>query len=395
MYKAQTIQQHFQVDYQYPVIFTRSIFYPGNLELIQIIKSGSAKAVLVIENAISIANPELLQEINYYFSFHEFSCQVLLMQGGESIKNDPARIEEVLTFLDAHQIDRHSYLIAVGGGALLDAVGYAAAIAHRGIRLVRVPTTVLSQNDSGVGVKTSVNYFGKKNFLGTFSPPYAVINDSVFLESLDDRNWRSGIAEAIKVALIKDEDFFDWIAENTIALNNRDMTVMEQLIFRCAELHVAHIGTAGDPFEKGSSRPLDFGHWAAHKLEYLTGYQLLHGEAVAIGIALDTVYSGLSGRLNSHSVSRVLQVLTDLGFEVFHPMLLEEGGLEIKSQLFQGLEEFREHLGGVLTIMLLAKIGKGEEVHEMHEHLLSEAAHYLFKFQTQAKESPVLIPQLV
>ncbi|WGQ11328.1 3-dehydroquinate synthase [Pedobacter gandavensis] len=395
MYKAQTIQQHFQVDYQYPVIFTRNIFYPGNLELIQIIKSGSAKAVLVIENTLLISNPELVQEINYYFKHHKFSCQVLLMEGGEGIKNNPARIEEVLTFLDTHQIDRHSYLIAIGGGALLDAVGYAGAIAHRGIRLIRVPTTVLSQNDSGVGVKNSVNYFGKKNFLGTFSPPYAVINDSVFLESLDGRNWRSGIAEAVKVALIKDEFFFDWITENIEELNNRDMGVMEQLIFRCAQLHVAHIGTAGDPFEKGSSRPLDFGHWAAHKLEYLTGYQLLHGEAVAIGIALDTVYSGLSGRLNSMSVSRVLHCLNALGFDIFHPLLLAENGLEINAALYQGLEEFREHLGGELTIMLLAAIGKGEEVHEMHQHLLSDAAQYLFKFQFQVQEAPVLIPQMV
>lgn len=393
MYKAQTIQQHFQVSYQYPVIFSRNIFNPENEELIEILRHGSAKAVLVIETAIRECHSGILREINNYFKVHGLHCEVLVIPGGEAIKNEPAYIEEVLTFIHEHRIDRHSYLIAVGGGALLDAVGYAAAIAHRGIRLIRVPTTVLSQNDSGVGVKNSVNHFGKKNFLGTFSPPYAVINDAVFLESLDDRNWRSGIAEAVKVALIKDKVFFDWISANVEALNNRDMTLMEQLVFRCAELHIEHIGTAGDPFEKGSSRPLDFGHWAAHKLECLSGYQLLHGEAVAIGIALDTVYSRLTGRLNAMEVFRVLDCLKALGFEIFHPMLLEEHSLEIHPQLFRGLEEFREHLGGELTIMLLAEIGKGEEVKEMSHTILSEAVQYLLKSSSVFNDNPILIQQ--
>ena len=114
-------------------------------------------------------------------------------------------------------IDRHAYVLAVGGGALLDMVGYAAATAHRGVRLVRVPTTVLSQNDSGIGVKNSVNAFGKKNFLGTFAPPFAVFNDFTFLTTLSDRDWRAGISEAIKVALLKDATFFAFLEEHATA----------------------------------------------------------------------------------------------------------------------------------------------------------------------------------
>lgn len=386
MYKAQNIQQHFQVDYSYKVVFTRNVFNETNTALKNIINNDNAKIVVVIERDIAVYHPGIINDIAGYFQMDTVESSILIVKGGESIKNDTRATEEILQLIHNNQVDRHSYLIVVGGGAVLDAAGYAAAIAHRGIRLIRIPTTVLSQNDSGVGVKTSVNYFGKKNFLGTFSPPYAVINDSVFLETLDERNWRSGIAEAIKVALIKDAVFFNWITENSRALNDRNMEIMEQLIFRCAQLHLEHIGTAGDPFEKGSSRPLDFGHWAAHKLEYLSGYQVLHGEAVAVGVALDAVYSRLSGRLDGTDLQRILNVLTTLGFEIFHPLLLQETTMEINPALVKGLEEFREHLGGELTVMLLRNIGTGEEVHHLNKNILSEAVQYLAKSNVLIQE---------
>src|SRR5690606_103915 len=125
---------------------------------------------------------------------------------------------------------------------ILDLSGYAAAIAHRGIKIIRIPTTVLSQNDSGVGVKNGVNYKGKKNFLGTFVPPFAVLNDYQFLTTLSDRDWRAGISEAIKVALIKDKSFFEWLESHAGELVARDQATMQYLIRRCAELHMEHIG---------------------------------------------------------------------------------------------------------------------------------------------------------
>ena len=131
-------------------------------------------------------------------------------------------------------------------------VGYAATVAHRGIKHIRIPTTVLSQNDSGIGVKNGINYKGKKNFLGTFAPPAAVFNDNQFLLTLSDRDYRSGISEAIKVALIKDHDFFLWLENNADALVKRDVEAMDYLIKRCAQLHLEHIGGA-DPFETGSA----------------------------------------------------------------------------------------------------------------------------------------------
>jgi 3-dehydroquinate synthase len=286
-------------------------------------------------------------------------------------------VERVLDAIHLRGIDRHSYVLAIGGGALLDAVGYATAIAHRGVRLIRIPTTVLSQNDSGVGVKNAINAFGKKNFLGTFAPPYAVLNDLGFLDTLPLREWRSGMAEAVKVSLIKDSSFFAELENTASQLIDRHSESMRRLVIRCAQLYIDHIAS-GDPFEMGSARRLDFGHWAAHRLEYLSDYRLRHGEAVAIGIALDTIYSKLAGHLIPEDCARVLNLLNQLGFDMWVPELghfLDDPSHP--RSVLRGLEEFREHLGGNLTVTLPRDIGAGFEVHDMNYDLIRQSIHEL------------------
>jgi 3-dehydroquinate synthase len=187
---------------------------------------------------------------------------------------------------------------------------------------------------------------------------------------------RSGWAEVLKHGLICDAAFFDWIEQNAVALAAFEPEPTRRLIFRSAELHLNHIATGGDPFEMGSARPLDFGHWAAHKLEQLSEYRLRHGEAVAIGIALDVTYARLRGLLAPVAAARVLSLLERLGFELFASELLhtdEHGQLLVVA----GLEEFREHLGGELTITLLSDIGQGVEVHEMDSHVVIRAIDIL------------------
>lgn len=371
-----TINQEFSITYQYPVIFTHHVFQKDNDAFCDflnrsIIAGEEKKALFVLDEGMLQHHPQLTEEIEIYLQL-KTSIKLApfsIVPGGEEVKNTSRYLKEILSAINNDGIDRHSFVVAVGGGAVLDLAGYAAATAHRGIRHIRIPTTVLSQNDSGMGVKNGINNFEKKNFLGTFTPPSAVFNDSHFLSTLDNRNWRSGMTEAVKVALIKDAEFFKWIEDNAIQLSNRDMEAMEYLVFRCAELHLQHI-SSGDPFEKGSSRPLDFGHWSAHKLEQLSNFSLSHGEAVAIGIALDTVYSEQIGWLTPEERERVLLVLQKLGFELYHPLLEEE-------LLLDGLAEFREHLGGRLTIMMLRKIGKGENVHVIDTDLVKKSIHIL------------------
>jgi len=139
---------------------------------------------------------------------------------------------------------------------------------------------------------------------------------------------------------------------------------------------VNHIATSGDPFEFGSARPLDFGHWAAHKLEQLSDYAIRHGEAVAIGIALDTIYSRKMGCLDAASAERVLHLLERLGFELFANELLNVDS-ESNLMVLKGLEEFREHLGGELTLTLLKAIGQGFEVHTMNLPRVIESIYEL------------------
>ena len=375
------LQQDFTVTFQYRVFFTEHLFSASNPVFSDFLKAAhqsdvKKKILFVIDQGVANAHPQLVNEIDSYFSIFqevELVPEKLFIPGGEIVKNDESYYKEVIEVINRNNIDRHSYVAAIGGGAVLDMVGYAAAISHRGIKHIRIPATVLSQNDSGVGVKNSINYLGKKNFLGTFVPPTAVFNDFQFLTTLSDRHWRSGIAEAIKVSLIRDAAFFEWLEGNSQALVIRDKAAMKYLVNRCAELHMQHI-SSGDPFELGSSRPLDFGHWSAHKLEQITNFEIYHGEAVAIGIALDTVYSQLIGKLPEESAQRIIQLLLKVGLPVTHPSAVIA---DDDSPILQGLQEFREHLGGELTIMLLNDIGKGEEVHSMDQEIIKEASKML------------------
>ncbi len=377
------IHQTFSVNFTYDVHFCRGLFHLENPLFASLfdLEKGAIRLLFVVDSGVDEAHPNLKKEIDAYckqYSGLNKRGEVLVVEGGEQVKNRFEWVQMLLEAIESRQIDRHSYLIAIGGGAVLDMAGFAAAIAHRGVRHIRIPTTILSQNDSGVGVKNGINYFGKKNFIGSFAPPVAVLNDFDFLHTLDERDWRAGISEAVKVSLIKDAGFFEWLEFNAQDLANRDEQAMEYLIEVCARLHMDHIA-GGDPFELGSSRPLDFGHWAAHKLEQLTDYELRHGEAVAIGIALDVVYSELEGRLTAQESRRVLDLFDQLGFQLFHPELeqLNERG---ESLLWEGLQEFREHLGGQLTIMLLDRIGVGVEVHAMEQSLVEKAMLRLKQF---------------
>jgi len=365
------IERTIQVGWQHRVLFTDHVFDPGNPTLRNNLSrdehDSPRRALVVVDEALATAQTGLAPAIENYFKINPTAAALvappLFCAGGEQIKQSWSAVAGLHAAIDRHHIDRHSYLIAVGGGALLDMAGLAAATAHRGVRHIRIPTTTLGQCDSGVGVKNGINAFGKKNFIGTFAPPFAVINDFQLLTTLSPRDKRVGFVEAVKVACIRSREFFDELEKDAVALAQFQPEAMRKLIRRCAELHMDHIAKNGDPFEFGSARPLDFGHWAAHKLEQLSGFTLRHGEAVAVGIALDVIYAREAGFLSAASTERVLKILQTVGFELFHPDLQRE-------ELLVGLEEFREHLGGRLAITLLRDIGVGFEVNEMDTKLI-------------------------
>jgi len=366
------------VTFKHRIVFTRDAFSPANPALAEILaEGGGRRAMVFVEENIVHLWPDLLDEIQMYFSALDLDfCGAVVFPGGEAVKADDHLVREIWEAIDAAHLDRHSYALVIGGGAFLDAVGYAAATAHRGVRMVRFPTTTLSQDDSGVGVKCAINAFGKKNWIGAFSVPYAVINDFKFLHSQDEETRRAGLIEAVKVALVRDREFFEWIETHLVSLAALDPEMLEACVEKSALLHATHIATGGDPFETGSSRPLDLGHWAAHKLEAMTSHQLSHAPAVAVGLALDTLYSARAGLLKFSVADQVLRVLDGLQLSIYHPALDWEDDSG-KRRVLDGLDEFREHLGGELTVLLLADLGQGIDVHQVDEKLLGECINEL------------------
>lgn len=361
----------FNVPFRHRLRFTEDVFGRDSEVLAELIEGSGEQKPRVqfwVDQNVADAQPDLKQKIEHFFHRNagrlSRSGNVQIVDGGEAVKNEVHIVERMLKVMNRADLDRRSYVVVIGGGAVLDATGFAAAIAHRGIRLIRLPTTTLAQADSGVGVKNSINLFEKKNWVGTFAVPWAVVNDLMLLETLPDRDFVCGFTEAVKVALLKDPAMFLDLCRSAKAISDRNMQICGPLIRRSAWHHLQHITRGGDPFEMLEARPLDFGHWSAHKLEVMSGFGLRHGEAVGIGVAVDTAYSTHCFGLPVKTRDAVLDCLENFGLTLDHPALHDT------ETLFAGLEEFRQHLGGRLTLTMLKDAGKPFEVHEVDESLM-------------------------
>jgi 3-dehydroquinate synthase len=358
--------------HEHRLLFTRDVFGSDNDTLAGLLTprepGGKARAVVFWDAGLASALPGFGERMKDWFAARSdrvaLEAEPVTLRGGEAVKNDFHQLERVWSVINDAKLCRHSFVIAIGGGAVLDMVGFGAATAHRGIPIVRLPTTSLSQADGGLGVKNGVNFFAKKNWLGSFVVPHAVVNDFAFLHGLPPRDRRAGLIEAVKVALIRDAEFFEFIAARVDALAAFEREPYEAVIRESARQHMEHIATGGDPFERGSARPLDFGHWAAHKLEQLSEFRVSHGEAVAVGMAIDLIYARRTGLLPEPIAERILGIIQRLGFALFAP-IREIRGPSGRQDMLDGLEEFREHLGGRLTIPMIRGPGKRLDIHEM------------------------------
>jgi 3-dehydroquinate synthase len=371
----------FNVAMTHRLRFTEDVFGSDAEVLASLLESSDERPARIqfwLDQNVADSRPTLISLLKRFADSRPDRLQrigrIQLVPGGEEVKNEIHLLEQILKVINISNLDRRSYIVAIGGGAVLDAVGFAASIAHRGLRLVRLPTTTLSQADSGVGVKNSMNLFNKKNWVGSFAVPWAVINDSEMLSTLSNRDFIGGFSEAVKVSLLKDGAMFKRLCQSAGAIANREMAAAMPIIRSSAQLHLDHITRDGDPFEMREARPLDFGHWSAHKMETMTDFSLRHGEAVAIGVAIDTVYSSLELGLDDSITQQVLGCLAKLGFQLSDPSL---GDVEI---LFDGLEEFRQHLGGRLTLTMLSDLGKPLEVHSVNRDKMLKSIEQVVHF---------------
>ncbi|MBI5844348.1 MAG: 3-dehydroquinate synthase [Deltaproteobacteria bacterium] len=385
-FRASRQIERITVSYSYPVHFVRDAFSKDNKLIASLAlstgESGPFRVLFFLDSGVHEAFPDLAGQLEDYARAHPealaLAGPVQAVPGGEAAKMSAEPLMAALDAMARARLCRHSFVVAVGGGSVLDVVGMAASLVHRGLRLIRFPSTVLSQCDAGVGVKNGINAYGAKNFLGSFAPPFAVVNDSRLLTTLPQDHWIGGAAEAFKVAIIKDRAFFNWLARNAELLAGRDLNAMEHLVKKAAKSHLDHIATSGDPFEFGCARPLDFGHWSAHRLEVLSNYEMGHGQAVSVGIALDCVYAEQEGLLSHAELKKVLAALSRAGLPVFST-LLEARTPEGKLAVLKGLTDFREHLGGELTVTLPDGLGKKIEVHAMNEAVIEQSVMHLKK----------------
>jgi 3-dehydroquinate synthase len=223
-----------------------------------------------------------------------------------------ATVEEIARALIRLGADRQATLVAVGGGVVGDVAGFAAATYLRGIRLVQVPTTLVAQVDSAIGGKTGVNLPEGKNLVGAFYPPELVVADPNLLSTLPHRQYRSGLYEVIKYAVITDRKLFDFLARHMLALLRRDSAALEYVIPCCIRIK-AHI-VEKDEREGGLRQILNFGHTLGHALETATGYKkFLHGEAVGYGMMFATLLALSARRLKSMDAAAILQMILSVG----------------------------------------------------------------------------------
>ena len=387
------VHQKISVSWEFPVVFTHHLFDPANPVLRETIgrlgENRRHRAVVYIDSHLLSLRPNLPDEVQRYFAAApkelELAAPPQKVPGGEASKNDFRYTESVIRQLLEWRMDRQSFVLVIGGGAVLDAIGFAAALVHRGLRLIRIPTTVLAQNDAGVGVKNAVNYLGK-NAIGTFAPPFAVLNDFEFLRSLPDRDWLCGVAEAFKVAIIRDRSFFNDLCAAAPRYLQRDFDAMTDLVTRCAEMHLDHIRTNGDPFEYGTARPLDFGHWSAHKLELLSDFRISHGEAVAAGVLLDSLYACKKGWISSEDCRRIETGLRQSGFALWFDEF-EIRDTSGKRRIFDGLRDFQEHLGGDLCVTFPKGLGARFEVQDIDLCTMEDALQDLKNHNSMAINS--------
>lgn len=349
-------------DTHYKVSIVPGLFETGNPCLADLV--GNGKNLYVIDRGIGTSR---INQIKRYVTANRKEAFFSIMDGGEKVKDGLATVMKLLEEAEGCGLDRKGMMVLIGGGALLDMAGFAASIFRHGVRHIRIPTTLLAQVEAGIGTKNGVNMQKQKNFIGTCQVPQEVLLDPGFLPTLDSRHLAAGIADIIKVALMRNRALFDLVGEHYRQILERkfmENPAVLSILWQTVLEHVDEINR--DPYEREAGKPLDFGQEWGHQLEVLSRHYLNHGEAVSIGMAIDSVISFTRGQLAQEDLESILSLLRNAGLPIHHP-------LATANALWPGLENFRRHHGGRLTVTLLNGIGATSQTGEIGYHELEEA----------------------
>ncbi|MBL1321683.1 MAG: 3-dehydroquinate synthase [Methylophaga sp.] len=304
------------------------------------------KEVLIVTN--ETVAPLYLQKVLDRLT--AYRCEAVVLPDGEEFKNLTV-LNQIFDKTLSSQFSRSVTLIALGGGVIGDMTGFAAACYQRGVPFIQIPTTLLSQVDSSVGGKTAVNHALGKNMIGAFYQPQCVIADTSTLNTLDDRQLSSGLAEVIKYGLINDMEFFVWLEQNMSALRNRDQTVLAEAIERSCRDKADIV--AQDEREQGVRALLNLGHTFGHAIETGMGYgTVLHGEGVAIGMVMAAELSFSMGWIAESDCTRIKEILVAAGLPISPPK-------ELTTEQFMSLMSVDKKVqNGKIRLILLKAIGQ-------------------------------------
>jgi 3-dehydroquinate synthase len=231
----------------------------------------------------------------------------------------------IVEAMEKARFGRDSLIVALGGGTVGDIAGFAASVFKRGIPVVHIPTTTVAQADSSIGGKTGVDSSISKNAFGTFWHPSAIYIDVATLATLDERQFRAGLVESVKHALIADSQYFDFLENNLDAILSRQPDVLEKMAFYNCKIKGSVV--EADPVEKNQRRMLNYGHTVGHAVEAASGFKLLHGEAVAIGIIAAGLIEIEMGLSKPERLDKIRRIFEKLGMPVKLPPDLAENNL--------------------------------------------------------------------
>ena len=289
--------------------------------------------------------------------------EILQMPDGERSKK-LSQLEKLAANLIKRGADRRSVILALGGGVVGDVAGFLASVFMRGVPVVQLPTTLLAQVDSAIGGKTGVNLASGKNLIGTFHQPLAVLVDPDVLATLPEREYRSGLFEAMKYGVIRNPAIFEFMESNRDSLLARDSAVLESLITACIWVKADVVGA--DERESGERRILNFGHTLGHALEAETGYKkLLHGEAVGWGMIAAALIGYVMDRTDALTAQRIIAMVLAYGPL---PKFKAQG-----RQILKRLLADKKTVGGVPHFVLATGIGKVEVVRDVPERIILHA----------------------
>lgn len=341
------ITASYEKKFSYDVIFEENIFNKKNPLIRQVTKD--RKLIIVISETVEKL---YFKKILEYFRSNHLDFSVLKIKTGEENKT-LQNVEVIIDFCNQNNADRKTILIGIGGGILLDIVGFAASMVRRKIDYIRIPTTLVGQIDAGVGIKTGVNFEKKKNYIGSFYPPVACFNDISFLYTLSEIDIICGLAEIIKMGIIVDASLFSLIEENKDCLinNNYQTEAGENATVNLMATVDMIEELKQNFFEENLERLVDFGHTFSPYIEEKSNYKIPHGMAVALDIALSTEISFLKKHIEQEDHERILKLLLDCKLDIYNQETFNAAELE------KSLDRIELHRGGDINLVVPKTIG--------------------------------------